>query len=205
MIYKNNSIQALIFDMDGTLVDSSEALLRLFKRILNEVGEEVSREEIMKYGGAKFNEWLEKLLPKSKKDLLESEGKDKSYWMNLYIKEFIGYIKVINGAEEVLEDLNEDYKLALVTNTPKKIACRILKKLKVKKYFDVILGEGDFERSKPDPQPLLMVLERLNLNKGEVIYVGDTKYDKKAGKRAKIQTLIFGEEIQHLKEIKKFI
>lgn len=191
--------------MDGTLIDSSEALIRFFKKILKEMGEGASEQEIMKYAGMKFDKWLKKLLPPSKKDILESEDKDKSYWIDLYIEKFLKYIELMDGAKEILETLEGDYKLALVTNSPNKMADRSLDKLEIKEYFDVVLREGDFERPKPSPNPLHMALKRLNLNKGETLYIGDTKYDKKAGKRAGIRTLILREDIQKLKEVKKFI
>lgn len=202
MVYKNNSIKAVVFDMDGTIMDTDRALVPMFKRLLKTVDVEVSKQEILKYSGMDFKSWARKLLPNPKK---ETVGKLRGKWHEIFPDEFFQYISKMEGAEEILEFLKNDYKLVLLTNTPKNMALSILERFKLKEYFDLILGrKEDFKKPKPYPEALLVALNKLKLNKDQVIFVGDTKYDQMAGKRAGIETLILKKDIDSLKELKDY-
>ena len=93
--------------------------------------------------------------------------------------------KLMKNAKEVLNKIKEKkLKIGLVTNTTTKRAEAELKFHKVRELFDVVVTADDVERPKPYPDPILKACELLGVQADEIMYVGDTTNDYKAGKSA---------------------
>ena len=87
--------------------------------------------------------------------------------------------------KKILETIKrKKIKIGLVTNTYKEVVDRILNFHKIKSHFDVIVTADDVKKPKPYPDAVLKACKKLNVMADETIYVGDTKYDYKAGKSA---------------------
>ena len=91
--------------------------------------------------------------------------------------------KVRFKTKETLQKLNQ-YKKSIITNTPKDCAVQILKKFDIEKYFEFLLTSDDVKMAKPDPEIVLKSCKMLNVNPRDVVLVGDTESDVKAGRGA---------------------
>jgi phosphoglycolate phosphatase len=176
-------IKAIFFDMDGVLIDSVAAWFYIFNKTLKHFShDEISREEFdEKVWARDFNIVSRVYFPgKSVKDIRE-------YFDELK-EDFVSYLKVIEGVNETLSKLKEaGKKVAVVTNTHKSLAESMLKTHNLLDYFDFIIGADDSVKGKPEPDMLLTALDELNLAKEEVIFIGDTVWDRMAADNAGIR------------------
>jgi pyrophosphatase PpaX len=171
-------IDAILFDLDGVLINSFESWYQAFTVMLRAYGkEEMSREE--------FTEkcWGPDL--KHNLDALNLDDEAGKYCINEQLN-LIELIELFPGVREVLHRIKGEYKLkvGLVTNTPKKNVYRILEHFHLSNYFDVILTGNDVRRGKPDAEIVITACERLNVKPEHTILVGDTEIDFQAGKAA---------------------
>ncbi len=181
--------RAIIFDLDGTLVDDVDVHLEAWKRAMEELGMPPRKEEIEAY---------RKAVGKSLRDILEDiYGKiDEEFYKkvrelkNKYFKELIENVKPIID-RSVLEVLKKRYKLAVFTSTNSQTARDLLKAIDVEDLFDVVVTADDVTKAKPDPEGIRVVLDRLGCR--EAIFIGDTIFDEETAKRAGVKFI-------HIKE-----
>lgn len=197
-------IKAVLFDMDGVLVDSIEAWFRLFNKTLKHFGkEEFAREKFLnKVWGGPIERDAEEFFGKPLEDV------KKFYFDNF--DSFKENLRLFPNTKETLTILkNKKLKLGLVTNTPKKQAYKLINHLKLKEYFDVVVGGDEVEHGKPDPDMILLACRILGVKPRDSIYVGDTNVDIIAGKKAGCFTIGFkidgDDRIDDLSEIEKKI
>ena len=175
---RNKKIEAILFDLDGVLINSFESWYQAFNTMLRAFGrEEMSRAEFTeKCWGPDLKHNLDAL------NLDEEAGK---YCINEQLK-LIGFIELFPGVKEVLSRVREEYKLkvGLVTNTPKKNVHKILEHFHLFDYFDVIVTGDDVKNGKPDAEIVIEACEKLKTNPESVILVGDTESDFMSGKSA---------------------
>jgi len=188
-------IKGIIFDLDGVLIDSDDALIEHFQDVLKKFGFKTPHDkEIIKYAGNVHKNWIKFLLPQKKQqnEKLLNEMDDygyKIYW-NYHLPKFV---KLYSEAKNTLDELYGKFKLAVVTGNPKKSVEIIFEKFDLKKYFDAVIALEDVEKPKPNAEPLLKAVARLNLNSKEVVYVGDSDIDCECGKNAGVKTIIVGD------------
>jgi len=175
---KEKRIEAVLFDLDGVLINSFESWYQAFNDMLRAYRkEEMSREEFTdKCWGPDLKHNLAEL------NLDEEAGK---YCITEQLK-LTALIKLFPGVKEVLNRIREEYKLkiGLVTNTPKKNVHRILEHFHLFGYFDVIVTGDDVKNGKPDAEMVIEACEKLKTKPENVILVGDTESDFMAGKSA---------------------
>ena len=166
---------AILFDMDGVLIDSLEAWLISLNKSLEAYNyETISKERfIEKYWGHDLYDNLKTMeIPMDVGDFCN----------NVY-GEHINLIKIYPKTKDILEKLT-GYKKSIITNTPKNCAIQILKNFDIEKHFEYVLTSDDVAMAKPDPEIVLKSCEMLDVNPSEVILIGDTESDVKAGKAA---------------------
>ena len=106
--------------------------------------------------------------------------------------DFIDYIKLMPDVKKTLGGLkNKGLKLAIATNTYKKQAEGILKKLGLYKFFDAIVGADEVKKGKPSPDMILKALKGLKLKMNEIYFIGDTAIDVKTCKNANCKIIGF--------------
>jgi HAD superfamily hydrolase (TIGR01509 family) len=166
---------AILFDMDGVLVDSLDSWWKSLNAALkNYKNEEISREEfIEKFWGHELLDNLEKL---------GLDGKIGAFCNNIYYS-YIDELKIFSGTKKVLKKLDK-YPKAIITNTPRDCAIQILKKFKIDKYFKMIITSDHVQNGKPAPDIVFEACRRLDVKPEEIILIGDTESDVKAGRAA---------------------
>lgn len=171
-------IEAILFDLDGVLINSFESWYQAFSKMLEAYGkEEISR--------ATFKEifWgpdLRHNLP-----VLQLGADAEEYCVKEQVK-LIELIELFPDTEEVLRRAKQEYKfkVGLVTNTPRENVTKIFEHFQLSNHFDVVLTGDDVKKGKPDAEIVIKACERLNVQPEHAVLVGDTKTDYQAGKAA---------------------
>ena len=182
---------AVIFDLDGTLVDSIELYYRDLREIFLRVGlppvpkEEVL--EVMRSGLSPWDVFIPKDMPNRKEFIDRCLAIDRETWPTLYHEE----ARLFPGSRPTIKFLfQKGIKLGMVTSgwEENNEINHLLSKEGVVSYIDAIIMKPDTKRTKPAPDPILLCLERIAVNPASAVYVGDTPNDIRAGKAAGTQT-----------------
>jgi len=173
-------IKAILFDMDGVLIDSYEAWYQLFNFTLNSFGlKKASRALFSEKAWAQDFDIVTKRFFKGK----SVEDISKAYFSNFI--NFKKYLKKILNVEFVLKELKKrKIKRVVVTNTYHDIAVELLTALGLLKYFDIVIGGDDVKCGKPAPDMILKACNELKVASDDVFMVGDTEWDGITAKRA---------------------
>ncbi len=187
-------IKGIIFDLDGVLINSDEALVKHFKATLEKFGFKSPPErEMIKHAGKTQRDWIRALLPREKQNDEKLINKMDEYAYKIYWDYYLSkFVKLNEGAETVLKNFSEKFKVAIDTSNPKETVRGIFKKFNLEKYFDVVITLEDIERPKPSAESLLKAVARLGLSPSEVLYIGDSEIDVECGKNAGVKTVIVG-------------
>jgi phosphoglycolate phosphatase len=177
--------ELIIFDLDGTLIDSRKDIANSVNHTLKAIGLEPLNENIITgYVGNGVRSLMEKILFPANSYLFD---KGMSIFLDYYAEHLLDNTNFFSG---VIETLNyfADKKMAVVTNKPENLSIKTLRGLGVYDYFKAVLGGDSLEKKKPSPEPVLKVLSDLNIKKEAAIIVGDGLQDIAAGKGAGIRT-----------------
>ena len=179
------SIDLIIFDLDGTLIDSRQDIVNAVNFTLKEIGlKEKSVPEISSYIGMGVGDLIRKSLG-NKQDLLFERAL--SLFEAYFRKHSTDNSVFYSGAGEILEYFKEKKKI-IITNRNYEFAELTLKAKGIYHYFDDIIGGDDIGCRKPSSCPLDRAICRLDIDKNRTIIVGDMDIDILAGKRAGIIT-----------------
>lgn len=170
---------AVLFDLDGTLIDSTDFHVRTFLEAARRLGlpanEDVAA-RIRKLVGKRAKEIIGAVYPQ-----LDESGVDALVREKWNIStQFLDEIKPIEKTIRVVQRV--PCPKALVTSSTRVFVELVLRRIGLERAFDVIVTGEDTERGKPDPEPLLLAMKRLNAERG--VYVGDTEYDRLAAEAA---------------------
>ncbi len=175
-------VKLIIFDLDGTLVDSKEAIAEGINFMLTTLGlQKKSVSQIASYIGKGIDYLIKGSLGPGKEDLFEQ---GKAIFEN-YRKQFPDSSPLYPGVKEILEHF-KNKKKAILTNRKREFALISLKELGILDYFDDIAGEDDAVYKKPSSCPLDRIISGFQVDKKEAIMVGDMDIDILTGKSAGI-------------------
>ncbi len=177
-------IKAVIFDLDGTLVNSLEDLAISTNYALNLYGFPTHETEKYKYFvGDGMQKLIERVLPPENRD---DETKTKvfdafiGYYSGHYLDKTVAY----NGIHNVIEDLKGmGIKLAVVSNKADKMAKIVTQKI-FENQFDFVVGKREGYPTKPDPKLTLEVIDILGVTPDECAFLGDSGMDMAAAKNS---------------------
>lgn len=178
-------IDTIIFDMDGTLVDSGPDILRSVNGALAEMGlPSVTFEQARKGIGPGSTAFTRAMLPEDQ--LHRSEELLRTY-KRIYWDHCTEGTTVYPGIPALLDRLR-GLNLAVATNKPRSMTVKILKYFGLLERFRVVIGPEDVVKLKPDPEMLFKVLEALDSTPERALMVGDTDNDMLAAKAAGMAT-----------------
>ena len=178
-------IELMLFDLDGTLVDSEIDIVNSANYLRKFSGyEELDSKTILCYVGDGLPFLIERLLPDFTKDQLQESIK---IFQEHYHQHCVDHTKAYPGVVETLEYFHFLPKV-VISNKPRHACGLILQNLDLTKHFTKILGGDSMSKKKPDPMPLLAVLNELDISASQTVMVGDGTVDIEAGKNAGTMT-----------------
>lgn len=183
-------IRGVIFDVDGTLVDSNPSHAQAWLRALQEFGQPADAEEIRRSIGMGGDKIIPMQTPWSDQ---EPEGKALAKRRGQIFQErYLPNLSAFRGAQELVRKLHQQgMKLAVASSAQPKELEPLLDIVGIGEYLSEKTSSGDAEESKPNPDIVAVALQRLGLKAEEVIMVGDTPYDLQAARKLAIRPLAF--------------
>lgn len=175
-------IKALLFDLDGTLVNSLEDLKNSTNFALDKMGFPVHETECYKYfvgdGMAKL---IERALPEDKRDT-ETIQNTLKIFLEHYAQHYVDKTVPYDGIVQLLDELTS-YKLAIISNKNQEMATVVVKKLLGDK-FQIVCGKRENYPTKPDPKLTLEIISELGVKPSECVFIGDSGMDMAVAKNA---------------------
>ncbi len=178
-------INTILFDLDGTLVDSNEIIIQSFKETFKyyQPNIEYTRNQIIEMIGPPLKETF-KIVSEETKVINEMID----YYRTFYQKHEFEYIKLYDNVIETLEKLSKlNVNLGIVTTKFEESAMPSIKLFSIDKYIKNYSFLGSVPEHKPSPEPIFYVLNQFN-NVDEALMIGDNPSDIFAGKNAGILT-----------------
>ncbi len=184
-----NSRKALLFDLDGTLLDTAPDFIFVLNKLLTEEGRDALPHDVIRStvssgaralvtlgfnlrdGDAEFERLRQRLLTLYDQHLADNT------------KPFAGIIELLNFCAE------QQWYWGIVTNKPRRFTIPLMEKMALQPAADVIVCPDDVTHTKPHPEPLLLACKQLSVMPHNAIYVGDHVRDIQAGKSAGLKTI----------------
>ena len=211
----------ILFDLDGTLVDTAPDLMRAHNHVMKKFGYPTkSTEEIRNLVGQGAGAMLGRSIwgqakrefgkvqdEKIKKEMVKD-------FVDFYGKNIVNESTLINGVKEFLIWCKEKkISMAVCTNKQEHLAIDLLKKIGINDFFEYVAGHNTFEYCKPDPRHLTSVIEILGGDIKKTLMIGDSETDANAAKSAGIPIILLEDgyteknttEIYHNHLVKDFI
>jgi HAD superfamily hydrolase (TIGR01509 family) len=174
-------VEGVLFDWDGTLIDSYEADTSAYLAMFREMGISWGMEELEKnYSPNWYQVYRAARLPKRR-----WEEADR-LWRAYYAKH---RPKLIAGARRVLASLHGLHTLGLVTSGDRDRVTRQLREFRLTRHFSARVCSGDTLRKKPHPEPLRLALRQMKLDPAACVYVGDAPQDVEMARRAGVRAI----------------
>jgi pyrophosphatase PpaX len=198
MSYRTPSLRVVLFDFDGTLVNTTPLILRCFRATWQQVcGITCEDAEYIRTFGIPLHTAMEQMLERfaaeghitrptdlaaKAEELVLTYRAFNEDWHDQMIQPFA-------GVDEMLRELKQrGFRLGVVTSKKRLGAERGMRLYQMTELFDASICAEDTERNKPHPEPLLHAMERLGASPSETMYVGDSTHDIVAGQAAGVVT-----------------
>ena len=178
--------ELIIFDMDGTLIDSGNVISNTINFVRTNLGLPlIPKSELLKninnpdinaakffYGTREFTDEQTKL------------------FQEYYNKHCISDIILYDGVLEMLDQLQGRFTLSIATNASSEFANKMIEHLSIHSYFDYVIGADSVENPKPHPDMLIKTLKTLSFENNQSILIGDSLKDERAAQAASIESIL---------------
>ena len=214
-------IYTILFDLDGTLVDTAPDLMNAHNHVMNKFGYPTkSTEEIRNLVGGGAGAMIGRSIwGQAKKEFskVQDEKIKKEMvteFVDYYGKNIVNESKLIDGVKDFLIWSKEkNISMAVCTNKQEHLAIDLLKKIGIYDFFEYVAGHNTFDYCKPDPRHLTSVVEILDGDPKKTLMIGDSETDANAAKAAGMPVILLEDgyteknttEIYHNYLIKDFI
>lgn len=202
--------ELIIFDMDGTLIDSGDVITNTINFVRNNIGlDSIPKLEMLDhlnnpdinaakffYGTSSFTDEQTKLFGE------------------YYDKNCVTDIVLYDGIKEMLNSIDSHFTLTVATNASVEFANKMLKHLDIDTHFDMVIGANNVPKPKPHPDMLLKTIQRFDTKSSNSILIGDSHKDKRAATSANIDCVLVNwgftnhlesESIETTKELQELI
>jgi phosphoglycolate phosphatase len=177
-----STVRALIFDLDGTLIDSQRDLIRSVNAMLLEMGrDELHEDTIAGYIGHGAPQLVGRALGEGAQEAERESAL--TFFLAHYEEHKLDSTCAYPGVPEALAELAA-FPMAILTNKPVRVSKRILEGLGLAKYFRAVYGGNSFETKKPDPLGAQIILREFGATPSEAMLIGDSDVDVQTARNA---------------------
>lgn len=174
--------RTILFDLDGTLIDTNELITASFKYTFERFQMDFADEEIIEFNGPPLIETFKRIDPVRADEMVAVY---RTYNLEVHDE----YVKIFPNVQETLEALRaKNMKLGVVTTKMSPGAERGLEKTGIAEYFDTVVTLSQVSHPKPHPEPVIKAMKQLDALNTSTIMVGDNSHDIEAGKNAGVRT-----------------
>lgn len=183
---KTNNIKAVLFDFDGTIMDTNEVIINSWQHTFrNLTGKEADVNMLLGTFGEPLEISIDKMLPEFSRDDAMRIYREYQYC------NFKGLISLFPGVVEVLRELKgKDIKTAIVTSRLRRTTMEGIEKFDLHDFFDTVVTMEDTKKHKPDAEPAFEALRRLDIEADRAIMVGDSKFDIMCARNAGVKSVL---------------
>ncbi|MDP2892745.1 MAG: HAD family hydrolase [Sulfurimonas sp.] len=190
----------VLFDLDGTLIDSTEAILESFHHSLDFHNFAKQKDEDIKaLIGYPLDIMFEELGVKSD-IVMEYVGVYKEHYRKIANQK----TTLLENAKEAIELVSKFATLGIVTTKTALYSRELMEYFELMQYFEVLIGREDVQNPKPHAEPILKALEKLDTKNREIWMIGDTKLDLMAAKNANVNSIAVLSGYDDVKILRKF-
>lgn len=183
----NKTSLLLIFDLDGTLIDSSEDLAISVNAMLRHFGRgELDRETIQSYVGNGAPVLVRRAFGAEAPEQEVAEGL--KFFLKFYRAHALEHTRLYPGVREAVNDLAAKHSLAVLTNKPERISKDIVAFLQLSAQFPRVFGGDRFPAKKPDPVGILALMEETSTQPEDTMMIGDTDIDIQTARNAGVRS-----------------
>lgn len=184
-------VQAVLFDFDGTLVNSDSAHLLAFNEALTDFNLSMSPEEYERFAGLSNQMMLDGIFPELDKNSSSHIAVAKEH----YYLRFLDTVSLNDGAFNCLEALDSaGMRISIVTNAHRNSTLQILNKLSVFSFIEEVVCSDDVSNSKPHPEPYVTALRKLNLLPEQAFAVEDSDTGRISAEAAGLKIVMYGSQ-----------
>ncbi|TGB02320.1 pyrophosphatase PpaX [Halobacillus salinus] len=177
------SIRTILFDLDGTLIDTNELIIASFQHTIEQYSDrDYTREEILDFIGPPLKESLSKINKDHVEEMVETYRKHNVEHHNEYVKAYDGVVDTIRQLK------SDGYKLGIVTTKMRHTVNMGLEWTDLDGMFETVVTLDDVTHAKPHPEPIQTALSLLDSTPEEAMMVGDNTHDIEAGENAGTET-----------------
>ena len=180
---ENHRVKGVIFDLDGTLIDSYQAIYLSFKYVYENMGlSPLPYDAVKKVVGRGLGHTFQELLGE------ERAPQALSLFRQKYEEIFRVHTQLLPDVREVLETLHKQrIQMAVATNKLGRFSRAIFEHFGMEKFFTAIVGDGDVSQNKPNPEMLYHAMGKMGVGKEETVFVGDSVIDIQTAKNASVR------------------
>lgn len=179
----DTKIDTVLFDLDGTLLDTNELIIQSFLHTLEHyVPGRYTRDDVLGFMGPPLQDTFQLVDESRVADMVNTYRDYNLREHDLLVKEFAGVVETLEALQK------HHFKLGIVSTKMKNTIIRGLKLTKLDPFFVVIVGLDEVTKAKPDPEPVEKALAQLGSAPENAIMVGDNHHDILAGKNAGTKT-----------------
>ncbi|WP_338471818.1 pyrophosphatase PpaX [Niallia sp. XMNu-256] len=180
----DKKITTLLFDLDGTLIDTNELIITSFLHTLEKYfPRQYQREDVLPFLGPTLDDTFSKLNPEKVDEMCDVYRTFNKETHDSLVEEFPGVYETMKLLKE------SGFKMGIVTSKMSDVAMMGMKLTKIDRFFDVLIAYDHIENPKPDPESLYKALDVLGSRPDEAIMIGDNGSDILAGKNAGMITI----------------
>jgi len=174
-------MKAVIFDMDGTLVDTKKMHLDSLQEVFRNHGQSIARKVINNFFGVLDHNIFSRFF---KEKGIKDDPKKWCTERRKIMEKKMKSAKLFPGAKALLNCIPKDVKIALGTSSTRKEMLAVFNKNHLKKYFNIIMTKEDVKRHKPNPELYLKIAKKLKVSPKDCIVIEDSIAGVEAAKRA---------------------
>lgn len=178
----NENIRTILFDLDGTLINTNELIIESFKYTFKQYGFNFTEEEIIQFNGPPLLETFQKIDHERAEEMIGTYREHNFYYHDEYVTAFPHVIDTIKTLYE------HNFDLGIVSTKMRSGVDKGLEITGLRSYFSSIVTLDDVVHAKPDSEPVLTGMEQLKGKRESTIMIGDNSHDIESGHNAGVQT-----------------